>query len=140
MKDALKALNKKKINAIRSSTMDNYKDILEDEIGILPDKQGYILNDEINDIFMEYAEKFSGWAMELGTKFQTEYGKQDDTVKSLLSEGTKVASNSMKMAGKAGIGVFKDAIFAGRDLLGKIGIGIKFKPWQVTKMASFTSF
>ena len=139
MKDALKALNKKKINAIRSSTMDNYKDILEDEIGILPDKQGYILNDEINDIFMEYAEKFSGWAMELGTKFQTEYGKQDDTVKSLLSEGTKVASNSMKMAGKAGIGVFKDAIFAGRDLLGKIGIGIKFKPWQVTKMASFTS-
>ena len=31
----------------------------------------------------------------------------------------------------------KNGIFIGRDLLGKIGIVIKFKPWQVTKLARF---
>ncbi len=139
MKDAIKALNKKKINSIRSSTIDNFKEVLEDEIGLLPDKEGYVLNEEINDIFIEYAEKFSGWAMELGEKFQAEYDKQNDSVKNLLSKGAMGASNGLKAAGKIGIGTFKNAIFAGRDLLGKLGIVIKFKPWQVTKMATFAT-
>jgi len=30
-------------------------------------------------------------------------------------------------------------VFAGRDILGKIGIAIKFKPWQATKLAGFAS-
>lgn len=46
--------------------MDNFQSMLEDEIGTLPGKEGYILNEEINDIFTEYAEKHSAWAMELG--------------------------------------------------------------------------
>ena len=87
----------------------------------------------------EYAEKFSGWAMELGEKFQAEYDKQNDSVKNLLSKGAMGASNGLKAAGKIGIGTFKNAIFAGRDLLGKLGIVIKFKPWQVTKMATFAT-
>ena len=34
---------------------------------------------------------------------------------------------------------FKNGIFAGRELLGKMGVVIKFKPWQVTKMATFAT-
>lgn len=139
MKDALKALNKKKINAIRATSMVNFKDVLEDEIGILPGKEGYVLNEEINDIFIEYAEKYSDWTMELGEKFQSEYNKQNDAMESLLKKGAFSASNGLKAAGQLGVGTFKNGIFAGRELLGKLGVVIKFKPWQVTKMATFAT-
>lgn len=137
MKDALKALNKKKINIIRATSMENFKDVLEDEIGILPGKEGYVLNEEINDIFIEYAEKFSDWTMELGEKFQSEYNKQNEAMESLLKKGALGSSNGLKAAGQLGVATFKNGIFAGRELLGKLGVVIKFKPWQVTKMATF---
>ena len=38
-----------------------------------------------------------------------------------------------------GVGTIKNGIFAGRDLLDKVGVVIKFKPWQVTKMATFAT-
>lgn len=139
MKDALKALNKKKINTIRATSMENFRDVLEDEIGILPGKEGYVLNEEINDIFIEYAEKYSDWTMELGEKFQSEYDKQNKAMESLLKKGTFSASNGLKAAGQLGVGTLKNGIFAGRDLLGKWGVVIKFKPWQVTKMATFAT-
>lgn len=139
MKDALKALNKKKINTIRATSMENFRDVLEDEIGILPGKEGYVLNEEINDIFIEYSEKYSDWTMELGEKFQSEYDKQNKAMESLLKKGVFSASNELKAAGQLGVGTFKNGIFAGRDLLGKLGVVIKFKPWQVTKMATFAT-
>lgn len=139
MKDALKALNKKKINIIRATSMENFKDVLEGEIGILPGKEGYVLNEEINDIFIEYAEKFSDWTMELGEKFQSEYNKQNEAMESLLKKGALGASNGLKAAGQLGVATFKNGIFAGRELLGKLGVVIKFKPWQVTKMATFAT-
>lgn len=139
MKDALKALNKKKINTIRATSMENFRDVLEDEIGILPGKEGYVLNEEISDIFIEYAEKYSDWTMELGEKFQSEYDKQNKAMESLLKKGAFSASKGLKAAGQLGVGTFKNGIFAGRDLLGKLGVVIKFKPWQVTKMATFAT-
>ena len=139
MKDALKSLNKKKINIIRATSIENFKDMLEDEIGILPDRVGYIINEEINDIFMEYAEKYSAWAMELGGKFQVEYNKQNETMENMLKKGAAGASNGLKAVGRLSVGTFKNGIFAGRELLGKMGVVIKFKPWQVTKMATFAT-
>lgn len=139
MKDDIKALNKKKIGIIRAATIDSFKNTLEDEIGMLPDKEGYILNEEINDIFIKYADRFSGWAMDLGDRFQAEYDKQDKTINDLLAKGAAGAANGLKAAGKVNVATFKSAIFAGRDLLGKLGLVIKFKPWQVTKMATFAT-
>ena len=57
----------------------------------------------------------------------------------LLSKGAASATNGLKVAGKINVDAFKNAIFAGRDLLGKLGVVIKFKPWQVTKMATFAT-
>ncbi|SEJ10775.1 Dynamin family protein [Kandleria vitulina] len=137
MKNELKALNKKKVNAIRATSMDNFNDVLENEIGILPGKEGYVLNEEINDIFTEYAEKNYNWTMELGEKFQSGYNKQNKAMEILLKNGAYSASNGLKTASKCGVEMFKKRIFSGRDLLGKLGITIKFKPWQATKIATF---
>ena len=139
MKDAIKALNRKKINAIRGASIENFKEVMEDEIGILPDKEGYVLNEEINNIFQEFTEMYSGWAIDLGEKFQSEYDKQNEVVESFLKKSAYGASMGMKGAGQLGVGAFKSGIFAGRELLGKMGVIIKFKPWQVTKMATFAT-
>lgn len=139
MIEELKELNNKKINAIRAASMDNFKDVIEDEIGILPGKEGYVLNDEINNIFIKYVEKFSCWTIELGEKFQSEYDKQNEAIDSLLKTGAFGASKGLKVAGQLGVGTIKNGIFAGRELLGKLGVVIKFKPWQVTKLATFAT-
>lgn len=136
MQEELRTLEKRKILAIRASTIDGFKDVMEDEIGLLPGQEGHRLNEEINAIFERYCEKHCEWAGQLGNSIQVEYDKQNEMMKTLLSGGTGV----LRGARNIGTEVFKKGIFAGRDLFGKvIGQSIKFKPWQVTKMANFAT-
>lgn len=133
----LRKLEKSKIAKIRSVSMDSFKDIMEDEIGLVPEKEGYVLAEEITEIFNKYAEMFSSWSIDVGEKFQNEYDKQNSTIENLLKKSTSGIALGMKGAGKIGVNTFKQAIFAGREILGKVGVVIKFKPWQVVKMANF---
>lgn len=139
MKNALKALNKSKINKIRAASVESFRDIMEDEIGVVEGKEGYVLSNDINDILTEYAQNNSTMIVALGEKFQAEYNKQNDTVNALLKSGVNGAANGLKYAGNLGVDAIKSGIFAGRNLLGKVGVVIKFKPWQVTKMATFAT-
>lgn len=139
MKQALKALNNSKINKIRAASVESFRNVMEDEIGIVEGKEGYALNDEINDIFLEYSQKNSDWIMSLGEKFQSEYDKQNSAVDAMLKYGMNGAANGLKYVGNLGVSTIKNGIFAGRELLGKMGVVIKFKPWQVTKMATFAT-
>lgn len=137
MKKALKELNKSKINKIRASSAESFKTVMEDEIGITKGKEGYVLDDEINEIFMEYANKNYEFIISTSKNFQSEYNKQESVI---LKSGINSFANGLKCVGSLETGIIKNGIFAGRDLLGKLGIAqIKFKPWQVTKMASFAS-
>lgn len=135
IQEELRTLEKRKIFAVRAATIENFKDVLEDEIGLLPNQEGYRLNEEINEIFERYCEKHCEWTGQLENSIQSEYDKQNEMMKTLLSKGTGV----LKGAGNVGTEVFKRGIFAGRDLLGKVGKTIKFKPWQVVKMADFAT-
>ena len=84
MKKALKALNSKKISKIRAASMEDFATIVEDEVGIVKGKEGYVLQDEINDIFKEYAEKNSELVVSLGEKIQQDYDKQNDFINKML--------------------------------------------------------
>lgn len=140
MKKALKELEKRKINKIRAASVKSFKDVMEDEIGIAKGKEGgYVLNDEINDILSEYAEKNSNMTKALGEKFQVEYDRQNEVINALLKQGANGAAEGLKFMGNMGVDALKNGIFAGRDLLGKVGVAVKFKPWQVTKMAQFAT-
>ena len=139
IKDDLRNLEKAKISAIRATTIDDFNEVLEDEIGLLPGQEGYRLNDEINDILERYCEKHSEWTNQVGTSVQAEYDKHNELMESLMSKGTDAIAKGLKGAKYVGVDVFKKGIFAGRDLLGKMGKTVKFKPWQVTKMASFAT-
>lgn len=139
IKEELKKLNKSKISKIRSASMETFQDVLEDEIGIIPEKEGAVLVEEITAIYNRYAELYSGWSVDVGEKFQAEYEKQNTTIENLLKKGALGVAMGLKGAGQIGVASFKQVIFAGRDLLGKIGIVIKFKPWQVVKMATWAT-
>lgn len=139
IRDDLKKLNKNKISAIRAATMDNFKDVIEDEIGIVPGKEGNVLSEEITSIYNRYSELYSNWSVDLGEKFQAEYEKQNKTIENLVKIGANGTAVGAKGAANLGVNVFKQAIFAGRDFLKNFGIVIKFKPWQVVKLANFTA-
>ena len=57
----------------------------------------------------------------------------------MLKKGAHGAAYGLKGAGQIGVNAYKQAIFVGRDLLGKLGVVIKFKPWQVVNMAKFAT-
>lgn len=139
IKDELRVLEKKKINMIRSATIESFQQIMEDEIGIIPGREGYRLNDDINRVFETYCAKHSDWTEKVSKAMEGEYAKQYELVESLFSKGTDALAKGLQGAKHISPDLFKKGIFAGRDLLGKLGKTIKFKPWQVTKMANFAS-
>lgn len=139
IRDDLRALQKRKRAGIRAATIENYHAFLEDEIGLKPENPGHLLAEEINAVFERYCQMNASWAHRLSETIQTDYQRQDSFMEELFTRGAGTASKTMQSAKFLGTGVIKDGIFAGRDLLGKVGMNIKFKPWQVTKMAGFAT-
>lgn len=139
IKDELRSLEKSKLAAIRAASIESFREVMEEEIGILPGQEGYRLNEEINDIFERYCDKHSEWTNQVGETIQAEYDKQNEMIQSMVSNGAGVLAKGLKGARFVRPEVLKKGIFAGRDLLSKLGKTIKFKPWQVTKIANFAS-
>lgn len=139
IKEELRALEKSKIAAIRVTTIESFNAMLEDEIGILPGQEGYRLSEEINSVFERYCMKHSEWTVQAGESMQAEYVKQNELLESLAAQGRGALAKGLKNAGHLGKDVIKQGIFAGRDLLGKLGKTVKFRPWQVTKIANFAT-
>lgn len=139
IKEELRNLEKSKISAIRASTIDDFNEVMEDEIGLLPGQEGYRLNDEVNNILDRYSEKHSKWTKQVGESVQEEYDKHNALMESMMSKGSNALAKGLKGTKYVSKDVFKKGIFAGRDILGKMGKTVKFKPWQVTKMASFAT-
>ena len=139
IREELRALEKRKTAAIRAATMENFRDVMEDEIGLIPKQEGHRLDEDINTILEHYCEKHSEWTNQLGTSMQEEYDKQNEILQSLLSKGSGAVAFGLKNVRHLGTDVIKKGIFAGRDVLAKMGKTIKFKPWQVTKIANFAS-
>lgn len=139
VREELRRLEKSKLVAIRAATMENFKDIIDDEIGIISGKEGYRLDEDINNIFERYCDLCSEWSFIVGESIQSEYNKQNEMIQSLLSDGGRIAVNGLKGFKIIGTDAIKKGIFFGRDILGKMGKNIKFKPWQVTKMANFAT-
>ena len=137
IKDELRKLNKSKVSKIRSASMETFNDVIEDEIGVIPEKEGAVISEDISTIYNRYVDIYSGWTFDVGEKFQVEYEKQHSTIENLLKMGVGGVAKSLNGAGKVGVDSLKKAIFVGRDLLNKIGIVKKFRPWEVTKIARF---
>lgn len=125
-------------NKIRGLSMDDAKGFLEDEIGIANDGQnvGYLLQEHLKSIADKYFQQIETQVTQVEQKFICEYDNQVKLMDSLTDRvGSGVAGAMTKMEAGAVVQPLKASIFAARDLIGKIGIGIKFRPWQVANFA-----
>lgn len=116
---------------IQNATTDDFDLIIQNEIGS-GDELGYKLNGKIKDII---AEHFEGLVTNICTKITGDFEILEDRIDPTL----KIVNTGAKTVGTLAKGVDKTMVFAARDILSKVGLAIKFKPWQATKIANFAS-
>lgn len=137
IKDELRVLEKQKLAVIRSATLENFRDVMDEEIGLTSGHEGERLGDDIECIFERYSLKNAEWTNQVGQSLESQYQKNNDLMEVIKQQGTNALVRGLKNSTLLSTDTIKKGIFAGRDLLGKVGKTIKFKPWQVTKMANF---
>lgn len=124
-REELESLEKSIVSKIRNATMASLRDVFEDEIG---DKDGaYRLEAHIQDILREHFEHIVSVSCQ---NIKSNFEQLNENLDSALKHFVKVGADGMK--GFDGIG--KATVFAGRDILGKVGIAVKFKPWEAVKL------
>ena len=131
-RDELEALEKKICSVFRSSTRESFAAAVEDELGGGGEETGYKLQGKIIDVLTTHFEDI---VSNVSAKFSSDVDVGASNVSSAINNVKKGANAVSAMAR----GVDKAMVMAGRDLLGKIGIAIKFKPWGATKLAGFAS-
>lgn len=129
-REELESLEKSILSKIRNASMENLNEILEDEIGTVGGEVGYRLEGKIQDILRDHFEEIVTMSC---NKMRTDFEQGEINIDNAVNLVKLGAGNIGKMAQ----GVNKAAVFAGRDLLGKVGIAVKFKPWGAVKLAKF---
>jgi len=127
----LESLEKSVCSKIRDATLESFNALIEDEIGAGEDV-GYKIQGDIQDILTDHFGRVITQACE---KMSSDIELGEGNVSAAMAS-IKTGANTIGTLAK---GVDKAMIFAGRDLLGKIGIVIKFKPWEAAKWANFAS-
>lgn len=130
-REELDSLERSICGKIRNATMETIREIVEDELGAGEDA-GYKLNGKIQDILADHFEHIINAAGEkISSDLDVGATNVNDAL-SLVRKGVGGISNAAQ-------GVNKAMVFAGRDLLGKVGIVVKFKPWGAVKLTNFIS-
>lgn len=127
----LETLEKGVCGKIRDATLESFAAVIEDEIGAGEDC-GYKIQGKIQDIL---ADHFGRIVTQTWEKMSSDIELGESNVSAAMDSVKKGAAT----IGSLAKGVDKAVIFGARELLGKIGIVIKFKPWQATKLANFAS-
>ena len=127
----LESLEKSVCGKIRDATLESFNAVIEDEIGAGEDV-GYKIQGNIQDILTEH---FGRVITQTCEKMSTDVELGEANVSTAM-DSIKTGATTIGTLAK---GVDKAMIFAGRELLGKIGIVIKFKPWEAAKWANFAS-
>ena len=127
----LETLEKSVCGKIHDATLESFNAVMEDEIGA-GEEVGYKIQGDIQDILTHH----------FGRVITQTYEKMSSDIE-LGEANVSAAIDSIKTGataiGTLAKGVDKAMIFAARELLGKIGIVIKFKPWEAVKWANFAS-
>ena len=119
------------LNKIASSSPDTIGRIIELDFGNNKDDFGYKIRNKVESMSERYFNRTSQIVGTLSKDIENHINKSD---KFLLDMG-KMAGKGLKALGNAPINVIKGGVFAARDILGKAGLVIKFKPWGAVKLA-----
>ena len=118
-------------------TMETIGNFVRDKIGMDGDNCGYKLEQGITDIAQKYFSQAENYIADLEKSIEQQEFKQNEIFDKAFKVAVGQISRGLGAVGKMPITQLKNAIFVGRDFLkNTFNIGIKFKPWGVTKLAS----
>lgn len=122
---------------LRTCTMETIGNFVRDEIGMDGDNCGYKLEQGITAIAQRYFSQAEKYIADLEKSIEQQEFKQNEIFDKALKVGVGQISRGLGAVGKMPITQLKNAVFVGRNFLkNTFNIGIKFKPWGVTKLAS----
>lgn len=122
---------------LRTCTMETIGNFVRDEIGIDGDSCGCKLEQGITSISRRYFTQAEKYISNLGKSIEQQEFKQNEIFDKVLKKGTDKLKELSMMSMMMPIGQLKNAIFTGRGVLkSTFNVGIKFKPWGVTKLAN----
>ncbi|MBR2252248.1 MAG: 50S ribosome-binding GTPase [Neisseriaceae bacterium] len=114
----------------KNSTLETFQDFFEKEIG----KDAINMQIKIDNKFEEVCSRISSRVKQIDDNLLHELNHiEQNSGSGWLSQG--VAKGATSIAGK----IKSEHIKLGRDILKKIGITIKFKPWEAIKWAKFAN-
>lgn len=122
------------VGEIHGLTFDNADEFVKMKIGQIGEEFGHEFEYRLQKIMEQHFSVMQGEMVSLGTSIENLNRTQENLFANGLKKGVKGVKYIPKGAMIEGV---RKGIFIGRDLLGKIGIVIKFKPWQVVKIARF---
>ena len=125
-REELESLEKRIVSKIRSATVVSIQEVVEEEIGVGED--ACKLQAHVQDILRDHFEHIVSMSCQ---KIKSDFDLGSENIDSALKHFAKMGADGMKSFG----GIGKATIFAGRDILGKVGIAVKFKPWGAVKLA-----
>ena len=124
----------KLVGELHGLTFDNADKFVKVKIGQIDEKLGHEFEHQLQKIMEKHFSVMQGEMESLSNSLENLNCIQEN----LFADGLKKGVKELKYIPKgAMIEGAKNGIFIGRDLLRKIGIVIKFKPWEVTKLARF---
>lgn len=114
----------------KNSTLETFQDFFEKEIG----KDAINMQTKIDNKFEEVCSRISSRVKQIDDNLLHELNHiEQNSGSDWLSQG--VAKGATSIAGK----IKSEHIKLGRDILKKIGITIKFKPWETIKWAKIAN-
>lgn len=116
----------------------NIDSFIRVELGRTNDDVGFIFSDRISSIMNKHFDRMNNSIKDLNVTVEDEFSNQD----TIFSSISKKSVNYIKfLPGSKMASWVSKGIFGARDLLSKYtSVVIKFKPWQVAKIAKFSQY
>lgn len=138
-RDELNNYENEILSKINSSSPDTIGNIMEIDIGNSKDDFGYKIRNKVESMSERYFDRTTKIVINLAKNIENHMNKSDKFIGDMTLKFAEAASKSLEGVSKMPIGVIKESIFAIREVLGKFGMVIKFKPWGAVKLAGSIS-
>ncbi|CAM4076355.1 LeoA/HP0731 family dynamin-like GTPase [Serratia silvae] len=134
--EELESMERLLLGRLRSLSMEDIREFLDDDLGYTEDGVGYKLQRRIKRTVDRFFDQSTAIAEQLSNDINNQL-KSSESFLSDLGEGAfKSLGGAFKGIANVSPATIKATIFAARDTLGKLtGYVYKFKPWQATKLA-----
>lgn len=133
--EELNVIENKLLSKIRALSLEDVQPFLEDEIGYNGDDIGYKLNLKIKTTIDRSFEQSAQITSQIGSDIKRHLDTSENFINSISQSSLNATSGIAKSISKVPVDSIKTAIFTARDILGNMGVVIKFKPWEASKIA-----